>query len=71
MTPEVKAAITYFMLCFIASCGMIIHGYNLKKNKVTLPTEDSGDKAQIGQLLIVIGVLTLVWQAYELYLKLI
>ncbi len=69
MTPEIKAALTYFALFLLVGCGMIIQGYNLKKKKSESPFNTNETTSNNGPLLMVIGVLMIVFQAYELYEK--
>ena len=71
MTPETKAAIIYFSLFLLVGSGMIIHGFNLKRRKLNSSNNNSESIANNGPLLIVVGALMILWQAYELYEKLV
>ena len=71
MTPEVKAAITYFLIFVLVGVGLIVQGFNLKKTKVDSPVESKESKSETGQILIIIGAVMIIWQAYELYQKML
>ena len=70
MSPEEKAAITYFLIFALVAIGMIIQGINLKKTKMDSVTESANSKQASGQSLILFGAFLIIWQAYELFKKL-
>ena len=70
MSVEEKAAVIYFLVFVLVAVGMILQGINLKKTKLDSITESEGSKQTKGQLLILVGSILIIWQAYELFEKL-
>jgi hypothetical protein len=71
MSPEIKAAIIYFAIVFLAGCAMIVQGYNLHKNKLDSLNSITESKGNLGPIFMFVGALMITSQAYELYEQLI
>jgi len=69
MSPEVKATATYFLICVLIGCGMIIQGINLKNTNLDTAKRSASSSKTTGQFLIIAGVFIIALQLYELIQK--